>query len=103
MERIFCQDQALRSCGQDRERLPTHRVREAAGDDDVPGPVVLLALLVHHQQAQLQPGPGDPGDDLAVVLQRHVLPLHLHDPVPQLETPVVGRRVFLHTRYVTLT
>lgn len=78
-------------------------MRETAGDDDVPGPVVLLTLLVRHQQAQLQPGPGDPGDDLPVVLQGHVLPLHLHYPVPQLETPVVGGRALLHTRYVTLT
>ena len=72
------------------------RVTEVTGDDDVPGPVVLLALLVHHQQAQQVPGPGYAGDDLAVVLQRHVLPLHLHYPVPDLEPSVVCRGARLH-------
>ena len=65
--------------------MSTDRVRETAGDDDVPGSVELLTLGVHHQHVQAQPGPGDPGDDLAVVLQGDVLPLHLHYPVPHLE------------------
>ena len=60
------------------------RVRKTAGDDDVPGPVELLALLVHHQHGEGEAGPGDPGHHLTVVLQRHVLPLHLHYPVTNL-------------------
>ena len=91
---------------------------QAAGDDDVPGLVPLLALGVRHQEAQLGPGGRHPGHHLALVLEAHTdalhleqnrlypvhvyCVLHLEDPVPGLQARVVGGGVSLHAGYVAL-